>query len=158
MKDRTMGVLRAELPSRDGMKQLNTDAHINLDRRGDSAGRIVLHEDAFVSMLYLERRRAERAHNRFVLMLVDMKRAIGDGQKNRTLAKVTNALLSVTRETDIVGWYLEDHLIGVIGTEVGNAKPITVQSRMLEKVRASLIAALPAEKVSQITVSFHFYL
>jgi len=76
-----------------------------------SAGRIVLHEDAFVSMLYLERRRAERAHNRFVLMLVDVKDAITDGQKNRTLSKVTNALLSVTRETDIVGWYLEDHLI-----------------------------------------------
>jgi len=76
-----MGVLRTELPSRDGMKQLNTDSHIKLDRRGASAGRIVLHEDAFVSMLYLERRRAERAHNRFVLMLVDVKDAIRDGQK-----------------------------------------------------------------------------
>src|SRR5260370_11275828 len=151
-----MGVLRTELPS-DGMKQLNTDAHINLDRRGASGGRIVLHEDAFVSMLYLERRRAERAHNRFVLMLVDVKAAIGDGQKNRTLSKVTNALLSVTRETDIVGWYLEDHLIGVIGTEVGQAKPKTVQSRMLEKVRGAFVEALPQEKVSQISVSFHFF-
>src|SRR6267154_2066072 len=143
MKDRVMGVLRTELPSRDGMKQPNTDAHIKLDRRGASAGRIVLHEDAFVSMLYLERRRAERAHNRFVLMLVDVKDAITDGQKNRTLSKVTNALLSVTRETDIVGWYLEDHLIGVIGTEVGQAKPKTVQSRMLEKVRAAFVEARP---------------
>ncbi len=135
MKDRAMGLLRAELPSRDGMKQLNTDAHINLDRRGDSAGRIVLHEDAFVSMLYLERRRAE----------------------NRTLSKATNALLSVTRETDIVGWYLEDHLIGVIGTEVGKAKPKTVQNIMLEKIRGAFVEALPQEKVSQISVSFHFF-
>jgi len=157
MKDRAMGVLRTELPRRDGMKQPNTDGHIKLDRRGASAGRIVLHEDAFVSMLYLERRRAERAHNRFVLMLVDVKDAIADGQKNRTLSKVTSALLSVTRETDIVGWYLEDHLIGVIGTEVGQAKPKTVQSRLLEKVRGAFVEALPQEKVSQISVSFHFF-
>ena len=106
-------------------------------------------------MLYLERRRAERAHKRFVLMLVDVKGAIADGQKNRTLSKITNALLGVTRETDIVGWYLEDHLIGVIGTEVGKAKPKTVHTRMLEKVRAVFVEALPQEKVSQIALSFH---
>jgi len=152
-----MSVLRTDLPAKECMKRLNTDAHMALEKGGVSSGRIVLHEDAFVSMLYLERRRAERAQKRFVLMLVDVKTAISDGQKNRTLAKVTNALLSVTRETDIVGWYLEDHLIGVIGTEVGTAKPKTVQSRMLEKVRAAFIEALTPEKVSQITVSFHFF-
>jgi lipopolysaccharide/colanic/teichoic acid biosynthesis glycosyltransferase len=139
------------------MKQFAADSHMKLGSRGTSGGRIVLHEDAFVSMLYLERRRAERARNRFVLMLVDVKDAIQDGQKNRTLSKVTNALLSVTRETDIVGWYLEDHLIGVIGTEVGKAKPKTVQARMLEKVRGAFVEALPQEKVSQISVSFHFF-
>jgi lipopolysaccharide/colanic/teichoic acid biosynthesis glycosyltransferase len=152
-----MSVLRTELQARQSMKRLNADAHLTLEKPGVSAGRIVLHEDAFVSMLYLERRRAERAQKRFVLMLVDVKRAIGDGHKNRTLAKVTNAILSVTRETDIVGWYLEDHLIGVIGTEVGKAKPKTVKGRMLEKVSAAFVEALPAESVSQITVSFHFF-
>ena len=45
-------------------------------------------EDAFVSMLYLERRRAERAQKRFVLVLVDVKRALDEGNKNRTLAKL----------------------------------------------------------------------
>ena len=152
-----MSVLRTDLQARDSMKRLNTDAHMTFENRGVSAGRIVLHEDAFVSMLYLERRRAERAHKRFVLMLVDVKGAISDGQKNRTLSKITNALLSVTRETDIIGWYLEDHLIGVIGTEVGKAKPKTVQSRMLEKIRTAFVEALPQEKVSQITLSFHFF-
>jgi lipopolysaccharide/colanic/teichoic acid biosynthesis glycosyltransferase len=152
-----MGVLRSELPIRDGMKQPGKNVPIKLEQRGASRGRIVLHEDAFISMLYLERRRAERAHNRFVLMLVDVKGVLADGQKNRTLSKATNALLSVTRETDIVGWYLEDHLIGVIGTEVGEANPKTVQNMMLEKVRGALSGALPQEKVSQISVSFHFF-
>src|SRR5207245_4895745 len=103
------------------------------------------------------RRRAERALKPFVLMLVDVKNAIKDGQKTLTLGKVTNALLSVTRETDIVDQYIEDQLIGVNRTEVENAKPKTVQGRMLEKVRAALAEPLPAEKVSKITVSFHFF-
>jgi lipopolysaccharide/colanic/teichoic acid biosynthesis glycosyltransferase len=153
----SMSVLRTELRDPQGVKRLNDGAHLTLKKRGVSAGRIVLHEDAFVSMLYLERRRAERALKPFVLMLVDVKNAIKDGQKTLILGKVTNALLSVTRETDIVGWYLEGQLIGVIGTEVGNAKPKTVQSRMLEKVRTALVEALPAEKVSKISVSFHFF-
>ena len=157
MKDKAMSVLRTELQASNNMKRLHTDAHMTLEKTGASAGRMVLHEDAFVSMLYLERRRAERAHKHFVLMLVDVKGAIADGQKNRTLSKITTALLSVTRETDIVGWYLEDQLIGVIGTEVGKAKPKTVQGRMLEKVRTAFTLALPQEKVSQITLSFHFF-
>jgi lipopolysaccharide/colanic/teichoic acid biosynthesis glycosyltransferase len=151
-----MNLIKTELPARDSARRLNTEPHITFER-GASGGRVVLHEDAFVSMLYLERRRAERAHKQFVLMLVDVKRAIADGQKNRTLSRITNALLSVTRETDIVGWYLEDHLIGVIGTEVGNAKPKAVQAGMLGKVRAAFVEGLPQEKVSQIGLSFHFF-
>jgi lipopolysaccharide/colanic/teichoic acid biosynthesis glycosyltransferase len=128
-----------------------------LEKTGVPPGRLVLHEDAFVSMLYLERRRAERAQKRFVLMLVDVKRVLGDGQKNRTLGKVTNAILGVTRETDIVGWYLEDQLIGVIGTEIGKSRPKQVQAKMLDKVKTAFLAALPKEKIAQITVSFHFF-
>lgn len=119
---------------------------------------MLLGEDAFVSMLYLERRRAERAGKRFVLMLVDIQRVIGDGRSSRnTLAKITGALSSAVRETDIVGWYLEDHLIGVIGTEIGDAKPGKVQKKMLENVRQALTSALNSEKVFLISVSFHFF-
>jgi len=152
-----MSVLRTELQSKELARRLSADTHMSLEKGGVAAGRIVLHEDAFVSMLYLERRRAERAQKRFVLMLVDVKRAIADNQKNRTLAKVTNALLGVTRETDIVGWYLEDQLIGVIGTEIGKSKPKTVQAKMLEKTKLALVEALPKDKVGQVTVSFHFF-
>src|ERR1700675_4285041 len=82
--------------------------------------RMVLGEDAFASMLYLERRRAERAQKRFVLMLVDVRGAIGDNHKVGTLGNITRTLLDITRETDIIGWYLEDNLIGVLGTEIGS--------------------------------------
>lgn len=119
--------------------------------------RVLLGQDAFISMLYLERRRAERAHKRFVLMLVDVKEAIADGEKNRTLAKISGALATATRETDIIGWYLEDNLIGFIGTEIGNAKPKVIQERLLEKVRSGFREAIGEAKSSQIFVSFHFF-
>jgi hypothetical protein len=109
-----------------------------------SAGRIVLDEDpsfpcctwsaaapSVRSALCLDAHRHEER---------DCGRA-----KNRTLAKVTSALLNVTRETDIVGWYLEDQLIGVIARKLGKQAEDGTE-RMLEKVKAAFIEALPAER------------
>jgi lipopolysaccharide/colanic/teichoic acid biosynthesis glycosyltransferase len=127
--------------------------------RGDesTAGRLLLGEDGFVSMLYLERRRAERAEKRFVLMLVDVKRLLDQEKSGRVLSRVTGALGKAIRETDLIGWYLEGQLIGVIGTEIGNAKPKSVQDRMYRNVRESLDRELSPQKSALISVSFHFF-
>ena len=123
----------------------------------ENEARALLSEDAFVSMLYLERRRAERAQKRFVLVLVDVKRALDDGNKSRTLAKIAMALTNSTRETDILGWYLENNLIGIIGTELGETAPKIIHERLLEKFRASFQHTVGKEKSSKISVSFHFF-
>jgi lipopolysaccharide/colanic/teichoic acid biosynthesis glycosyltransferase len=119
--------------------------------------RIILGEAEFGSMLYLERRRAERAQKRYMLLLADVEGAILDKQKTRTLEKITGALCEVTRETDILGWYLEDHLIGVIGTEIGKASSKDIRETMTEKFRCAFLEALGPEKASRIFVSFHFF-
>ena len=123
----------------------------------ESEARALLSEDAFVSMLYLERRRAERAQKRFVLVLVDVKRALDDGKKNRTLEKIGVALTNSTRETDILGWYLENNLIGIIGTELGETSPKIIHERLLEKLRSAFQHTVGKEKSSKISVSFHFF-
>ena len=119
--------------------------------------RVLLAEEPFVSMLYLERRRAERAPKRFVLMLMDVKQAISDRQNKSTIDKISSALTESIRETDIIGWYLEGHLIGVIGTEIGETTPKMVQTRMLEKVHHALHKSLGADKTRLISFSFHFF-
>jgi lipopolysaccharide/colanic/teichoic acid biosynthesis glycosyltransferase len=124
---------------------------------GELEARALLSEDAFVSMLYLERRRAERAQKRFVLVLVDVKRALDEGNKSKTLGKIGAALTNSTRETDILGWYLENNLIGVIGTELGDTPPKIIHERLLEKMRASFQHTVGKEKSSKISVSFHFF-
>ena len=123
----------------------------------ENEARALLSEDAFVSMLYLERRRAERAQKRFVLVLVDVKRALDEGNKSRTLAKIAMALTNSTRETDILGWYLENNLIGMIGTELGETAPKIIHERLLEKFRSSFQHTVGKEKSSKISVSFHFF-
>ena len=119
--------------------------------------RIVLDEDAFVSMLYLERRRAERADKRYVLMLVDVRDALSGMDATRTTATLTQAVCEITRETDIIGWYVENSLLGVIGTEIGQASLEEIRHVLSEKFRAAFSSVLGKERASLVFVSFHFF-
>src|SRR5450432_931208 len=152
-----MSTLKTNLRSEQGQLKPASKANVPASTTGSTASRILLHEDAFVSMLYLERRRAERAQRRFVLMLVDVKRTLKDGQKDRTISKISAALTNATRETDIIGWYQQNTLIGVIGTELGEGSPKIVQEQLLAKVRACFEETLGKEKTSEVLVSFHFF-
>ena len=146
--------VRRELPK----AKLEVRAHLSVPEMGNTPSRILLNEDAFVSMLYLERRRAERAGNRFVLILVDVKKNLaGNSGRDRTVQALTKSLSEATRETDIIGWYLENSLMGVIGTELGKASNELVQKRFLEKMRNIFESTLGAEKSASISVSFHFF-
>ncbi|PYT40039.1 MAG: glycosyl transferase [Acidobacteria bacterium] len=90
-------------------------------------------------------------------MLVDVKEAIGDREEGSTLRKITETLYKITRETDIIGWYREDSLIGVIGTEIGQASSAEIREKLSEKYRKGFLEALGAKKSSRIFVSFHFF-
>jgi lipopolysaccharide/colanic/teichoic acid biosynthesis glycosyltransferase len=138
-------------------KKLEVRPHVSVPNMGNTPSRVLLNEDVFASMLYLERRRAERARNRFVLILVDVKHSLEGGQKDRTVVALSNALAEGTRETDIIGWYLENNLMGVIGTELGNATNQLVKERFLAKLRNVFETSLATEKSSTLSVSFHFY-
>jgi lipopolysaccharide/colanic/teichoic acid biosynthesis glycosyltransferase len=137
--------------------KLQVRAHLSVPDMGNTPARLLLNEDAFVSMLYLERRRAERADKRFVLILFDVKKTLAVVHKDRTILALTNALSEATRETDIIGWYLENNLLGVIGTELGKATNQVVQERFLSKLRTVFESTLGLERSSSISVSFHFF-
>ena len=152
-----MSPLEMEMRKNGTRSRLEVQAHVSVPEMGDTAPRFLLSEEAFTSMLYLERRRAERSQKRFVLILVDVKKAIGSHHKDRTVATLTSAISGATRETDIIGWYLESSLVGIIGTEIGSAADATIQEIFIEKLRASFESNLGREKSGNITVSFHFF-
>src|SRR5207249_8077783 len=93
-------------------KRPNRTVRVSDRHAREASERTILAEDEFMYMLYMERRRAERAQKRYVVMLVDVKEAIGDREEGSTLRKITEMLYKITRETDIIGWYREDSLIG----------------------------------------------
>ena len=152
-----MSPMEAQLRRSEEKPKLEVRAHISVPDMGNVPSRMLLSEDAFVSMLYLERRRAERARNRFVLVLVDVRDNLTGSGRERTVQALTKALNEATRETDIIGWYVENNLMGVIGTELGKACNEVVQKRFLEKLRAIFDITLGREKSASIFVSFHFF-
>ena len=68
--------------------KLQVRAHLSVPDMGNTPARLLLNEDAFVSMLYLERRRAERADKRFVLILIDVKKTLAVVHKDRTISGI----------------------------------------------------------------------
>jgi lipopolysaccharide/colanic/teichoic acid biosynthesis glycosyltransferase len=117
--------------------------------------RMVFDEDAFMSVLYLERRRAERAKKRYVLIILNVKYAIES--KRCTSTQITRTLCEILRETDIIGWYVQDSLIGIIGTEIGQASAGEVRKTLSEKFHRTLQPTLGSQGAFPLVVSFHFF-
>ena len=80
----------------------------------------VLAEVDFTRTLCLERKRTERSRRRFVLMLVELGRKLG--QDAASLDQVLSTLCQSTRDTDVTGWYEDASVVGVIFTEIGPAE------------------------------------
>ncbi len=152
-----MSALNASVPGRNVPRKLVVKAHVSVPQTENAPARIFLAEDAFVSMLYLERRRAERTQKKFVLMLVDLSSVLTGGHKKSLLQKITEGISEATRETDIMGWYVENSLVGVIGTELCDAAPKLIQKRFLERLRSVFEKVMGKEAAAAISVSFHFF-
>jgi len=107
-------------------------------------------EDYFLNILYLERKKTERSNKPFLLMLLDIERC-EMAEKNNTVNKIVQVLFSLTRETDIKGWYKHDSMIGVIFTEMDDIEVLR------EKIYSNLSYELAAEQLNKIEISFHVF-
>ena len=90
-------------------------------------------------------------------MLVDVRKALSSDHKDRTLGALNHAISQSTRETDIIGWYVENEVIGLIGTELGEADNQLIEKKFLDKIRKMCRAVLGTERTASISVSFHFF-
>jgi len=117
----------------------------------------MLTEELFVRMLRLERKRTERSHRRFVLMLLDSGDLLKVGNHEGTLDKVLRALSQATRDTDIKGWYNREGVIGIIFTEIAAVEEKSVVRFLSTKVTDALYDALSVGQINQIRLSFHVF-
>jgi len=116
-----------------------------------------LDQEFFVTMLRLERKRTERSHRRFVLMLLETSGLVNGEEKQDAFEKIVMALSQSTRETDIKGWYKDYSVIGVIFTEIGAAEGKTIANVLLAKVTNALCTTLSIEQINEVRLSFHVF-
>jgi len=121
-----------------------------------AAGLGMLSQDLFLRFLCLERKRTERSGRRFVLLLVDPGGLLQTGKSAR-VTKLVSALSQSMRDTDLVGWYKEDEIIGAIFTEVGNGDDKAVVQALSSKVTESLYGLLGIKEINEIRLSFHVF-
>jgi lipopolysaccharide/colanic/teichoic acid biosynthesis glycosyltransferase len=114
-------------------------------------------EESFAEILRFERKRTDRSQRPFLLVLLKFSPLLRDGrrQQQTLVKKVIQSLKLSTRQTDMMGWYKNNTVIGVIFTELHMEKPAI--GKILERVNAVLRARLTAQQIAAITVSVHLY-
>jgi lipopolysaccharide/colanic/teichoic acid biosynthesis glycosyltransferase len=115
----------------------------------------VLAENVFHSMLTLERRRAERSRKPFVLMLLDAN--LENGTAEKILKEAVEIVVASKRETDVVGWYKEGAILGVIFTEVSLEGDRPITDTLRSKIEAAFIKYLGRDRAARIAISLHLF-
>jgi lipopolysaccharide/colanic/teichoic acid biosynthesis glycosyltransferase len=115
-------------------------------------------EEYFHDMLYMERKRAERSLKPFLLMLVEIGELLNsngnnDSGKSICIRKVSDALCSYKRETDMAGWYKYNSIIGVILTETEGLNIHLFR----QKIHDNLSSIIDPQLVKNIKISFHIF-
>jgi lipopolysaccharide/colanic/teichoic acid biosynthesis glycosyltransferase len=120
-------------------------------------GTTVLGQEAFHSMLTLERRRAERSRNAFVLLLIDTRAIHKNGNAFAFLGRLTSVVSRATRETDVIGWYEDATTLGVIFTETSPVEDNSVAEVLRCKIATALQAAFDHETAAKLIISVHIF-
>jgi lipopolysaccharide/colanic/teichoic acid biosynthesis glycosyltransferase len=117
----------------------------------------LLQEQVFHSMLTLERRRAERSRSSFVLMLLDAGALAGTETSVHLMSQVASIAQKTTRETDLVGWYKNGLVLGVIFTETSVEFKDSITEILRSKVVNALDDELGREVSSNLVVTVHLF-
>ena len=71
--------------------------------------------------------------------------------------RMVPALLSSTRETDVIGWYKDRTTVGVIFTGLLADDKNSILSTILTRVSTTLRDKLTFDQFNQVSISFHFF-
>lgn len=109
-------------------------------------------EQAFQHLLVSESKRSRRSGYFFKVLLIystDKQGLIV--QMDRDMAdRVVKALLRTLRETDYVGWYLGERIIGGVLTVLGKDSAVEVSVRIQQRLLEILRAEVSVEKNSRL--------
>ena len=122
-----------------------------------SVDRTPLNEESFRRMLAIERKRTERSKAPFLLMLLETAKDESPEDDARTLDRITSALLSSSRDTDLIGWYKARAIVGAIFTGLVVNDKRAILDAFLSKVTETLRDELNPEEFARVRISFHLF-
>ena len=110
-------------------------------------------------MLVLERRRSDRSGKPFVLVCLDLSSLCDDsGMIDLELSvQFFSSLRRCFRETDLLGWLIENHTAGAVLTELGDRAGHPVISTIRSKVETALSISLPGGVVKAIDLAVYLF-
>ncbi len=117
----------------------------------------ILDESLFCYLLTLERKRSDRSGRKFLLAAItacspEPKRQ----RKNREiLHQIIMAVRGDLRETDVIGWYQSNAILGIIFTEIDYKKNDFSKEKL--RLAQSLQKYLTADQINGIKVSVYEY-
>ena len=117
----------------------------------------VLCEKAFHRMISFERKRTERSHRPFLLMLVEIGDGFSANYKNSNTSKIIKVLSLTTRETDVVGWYKNGFVVGAMFTEFEVEEKKQILNTISSRVISALHDNFSSVQFQQLTISFYWY-
>ena len=102
-------------------------------------------EEAFWYLLRVERRRSERSRRPFLLVLVVLKNEAGAEVRMHPaiVDKLFSGLSRVLRETDVIGWYREEQIVGALLSGQGDGPWTELSARITERLTDALSQTLP---------------
>lgn len=119
----------------------------------------LMSQPGFTRALNVERKRTERSRKPFILALLDLKRAREmNGDYGRLLHQVVGNVTAFMRETDAIGWYQNEEVLGAIFTELGNTADVkAAMNSITGKLRAAVEAHAGAGRTALVEISCHVF-
>ncbi len=123
----------------------------------DNEAREILKEETFRRTIAVERKRTERSREPFLLMLLEPGNRQVSEKNGKALESMLSVLVLSIRETDVIGWYKDRAVVGVIFTGLASNDKNSILSVILSRVSNTLRDKLTPDQFNQVSISFHFF-
>ena len=124
-------------------------------RRSAPLRQRIVSEELFRGVLMKERKRADRLNQPFVLLIVALKERV-DADATSIWVPVIEALATVTRETDVLGWFESRTAIGVILPEIHAIEAVRM-SELEARFRRELVKRSDTETSQRLSIRLHIH-
>jgi lipopolysaccharide/colanic/teichoic acid biosynthesis glycosyltransferase len=124
---------------------------------GHGSNRTLLQQTAFRQVLSGEVSRSERSGNLLLLALLHFDGSHWSARPERLTKTVSEALASVVRSTDTIGWYNHHKMMGVLFTDLRELAKGTLLESIDCKLQRALSAAVSAGSGQRPRVTYHVF-